>query len=162
MPSPLAARPGRCPLVDFFDRVLLLKRAPVFAEVETDDLRHVARALEEQNFAAGEQVFRINERGDHMYIVVSGRIGISISPDPRQKELIAVLEEGECFGEMNLLDELPRSATAHALADSSLLTLEKARLRSLLMSYPAISVGMLRALSLRLREAHRRSREQGR
>ncbi len=149
-------------MVDFFERVLLLKRAPFFAEVETDDLRHVARALEEQAFAAGEQVFRIDERGDHMYIVVSGRVGISTARDARAKDFIAELGEGECFGEMNLVDELPRSATAVALEATHLLTLEKARLRNLLMSYPAIAVGMLRALSLRLREAHRRARGQGR
>jgi CRP-like cAMP-binding protein len=149
-------------LVDFFDRVLLLKRAPFFAEVETDDLRHVARALEEQVFESGEPVFRIDERGDHMYIVVSGRVGISTARDVRAKDFIAELGEGECFGEMNLVDELPRSATALALEATHLLTLEKARLRSLLMSYPAIAVGMLRALSLRLREAHRRARGQGR
>jgi CRP-like cAMP-binding protein len=149
-------------MIDFFARVLFLKKAPFFAEVDTDDLRYVAQALEEQTYRAGERVFDINERGDHMYLVASGRVGISIAADPSVKEFIAVLGEGECFGEMNLLDELPRSATAHVLDDAHLLVLEKARLRSLLMSYPAIGVGMLRAFSLRLREAHRRARERAR
>jgi len=149
-------------MIDFFERVLFLKRAPVFAEVDTDDLRYVAQAVEEQTFVAGERIFDINERGDHMYIVASGKVGISIAPDPSVQDFIAVLGEGECFGEMNLLDELPRSATAHVLEDARLLVLEKARLRSLLMSYPAIGVGMLRAFSLRLRDAHSRARERSR
>ena len=146
-------------MIDFFERVLFLKRAPVFAEVDTDDLRYVAQAVEEQTFVAGERIFDINERGDHMYIVASGKVGISIAPDPSVQDFIAVLGEGECFGEMNLLDELPRSATALALDDTHVLTLQKARLRGLLMSYPGIAIGMLRAFSLRLRHAHERARE---
>lgn len=149
-------------MIDFFDRVLLLKRAPFFADVATDDLRHLARALEEETFAAGERIFAIDERGDEMYVIASGRVGISINRDARAQDFIAVLGEGECFGEMNLLDELPRSATAQALEDTHLLTLEKARLRGLLMSYPAIAIGMLRAFSLRLRQAHDRARRRSR
>lgn len=146
-------------MTEFFDRVLALKRAPFFAEVDTDDLRHVARALEEQTYTAGERVFDIGQRGDHMYVIVGGRVGISIAPDPAARDFIAVLGPGESFGEMNLLDELPRSATAHVIEDARLLALEKVSLRALLMSYPAIGLGMLRAFSLRLRAAHRRSRE---
>jgi CRP-like cAMP-binding protein len=57
---------------------------------------------------------------------------------------------------MNLLDDLPRSASAHALEDTTVLALEKTRLRGLLQSYPEISIGMLRSLSLRVREVNNR------
>jgi CRP/FNR family cyclic AMP-dependent transcriptional regulator len=57
---------------------------------------------------------------------------------------------------MNLLDDLPRSASAHALEDTTILSLEKTRLRGLLQSYPEISIGMLRSLSLRVREVNNR------
>jgi CRP-like cAMP-binding protein len=145
-------------MADLFERVLLLKNAPFFAEVETDDLRFVAQALEEESYSAGERVFDINDRGDHMYVIVSGRVGISINPDPRTREFIVELGQGDCFGEMNLLDELPRSATAHVLEDSRLLALDKAALRRLIMSYPSLAIGMLRGFSMRLREAHERAR----
>ena len=62
----------------------------------------------------------------------------------------------ECFGEMNLIDELPRSATAHVLEDSTLLSLEKSRLRGLVINYPELSLGMLKGLSLRLRQANQK------
>jgi CRP-like cAMP-binding protein len=67
---------------------------------------------------------------------------------------VAELGAGECFGEMNLLDELPRSATVHVLEDSIMLSLEKARLRGLILNYPELSIGMLKGLSLRLRKAN--------
>jgi CRP-like cAMP-binding protein len=55
---------------------------------------------------------------------------------------------------MNLLDDLPRSASAHVIEDSILLVLEKSRLRGLIINYPELSLGMLKSLSLRLRQAN--------
>jgi CRP-like cAMP-binding protein len=142
---------------DLFERVLLLKQSPVFSEVSTEDLRIVAQMLEEENYFAGDRIFDVNEHGDHMYILQSGRVGISLNPDPKIKEFVVELGLGECFGEMNLLDELPRSASAHVLVDSIVLSLEKSRLRGLIINYPELSIGMLKGLSLRLRAANLKS-----
>ena len=139
---------------DLFERILLLKQSTMFSEVPTEDLRVVAKMLDEENYFAGDRVFDINEFGDHMYILQSGRIGISLSPDLASREFVAELNPGECFGEMNLLDELPRSATAHVLEDSLILSLEKSRLRGLIINYPELSIGLLKGLSLRLRKAN--------
>jgi CRP-like cAMP-binding protein len=140
---------------DLFNRVLLLKQSPIFSMVATDDLRMVAGSLEQEDFYSGDRIFEINDQGDHLYLLVSGSVGISIDPDPNSTSFIATLGPGDCFGEMNLLDGLPRSATAHVIEDSVVLTLDKSRLRGLILSYPEISIGMLRSLSLRLREANR-------
>jgi CRP/FNR family cyclic AMP-dependent transcriptional regulator len=143
-------------MADLFDRILLLKESNIFSKVSTDDLRYVAQALEEDVFFAGERVFDMNDQGDHLYIVTAGKIGISIDPDPAKKEYVAFISPGEAFGEMNLVDDLPRSATAHVIEDTRVLALEKSRLRGLLLSYPEISIGMMRALSLKVREGHAR------
>jgi CRP/FNR family cyclic AMP-dependent transcriptional regulator len=146
---------------DLFDRLLMLKQSPVFSLVPTDDLRQVAQALEERKFFSGDRIFEINAQGDNLYILVSGRVGISIDPDPASRNFIATLGPGDCFGEMNLLDDKPRSATAHAIEDAVVLSLGKSRLRGLILSYPEISIGMLRSLSLRLREANLRAAPTG-
>lgn len=143
-------------MADLFERILLLKQSSIFSKVSTDDLRYVAQALEEDVFFPGERVFDISDQGDHLYIVVEGKIGISIDPNPVKKEYVAFIGPGEAFGEMNLVDDLPRSATAHVIEDTRVLVLEKSRLRGLLLSYPEISVGMMRALSLKIREGHAR------
>lgn len=142
---------------DLFDRLILLKQSPIFSLVMTDDLRVVAQALEERLFFSGDHVFEIGDQGDHLYIVASGEVGISLDPNPDSHNYIARLGPGDCFGEMNLLDGLPRSATAMVLEDSVLLSLEKTRLLGLIQSYPDMSIGMLRSLSLRIRDAHRRN-----
>jgi len=104
---------------DLFERILLLKQSPMFSEVSTEDLRVVAQMLEEESYFTGDRIFDIDENGDNMYILQSGSIGISLNSDPTIKEFVVELGPGECFGEMNLLDELPRSATAHVLEDST-------------------------------------------
>lgn len=139
---------------DFFERILLLKQSPVFSEVLTEDLRIVAKMLEEETYFEGDRIFDVNEFGDHMYILHSGRVGISINHDPADKEFVVELGPGDCFGEMGLLDELPRSATAHVVEDSLVLSLEKSRLRGLIINYPELSLGMLKGLSLNLRKAN--------
>lgn len=144
-------------MADLFDRVLMLKKSPIFSHVDTDSLRLVAQELVEEMYFAGDRVFDIGEEGDHVYIVESGKVGISIRPDPATKEFIATLGTGECFGEMNMFDDLPRSATVHVIEDAKLLSLEKSKLRGLLMKYPGISLGLLRGLSLRLRATNVRA-----
>ena len=141
---------------DLFERLMLLKKSPVFSMVATGDLRVVAQALQQQEYFTGDRVFEINQQGDYLYLLVSGRIGISIEQDPTSARFIATLGPGDSFGEMNLLDDLPRSATAQVLEDSTVLALEKSRLKGLIQSYPDISIGMLRSLSLRIREANTR------
>ncbi len=133
----------------------MLKRAPVFASVQTEDLVIVAQELIEETCFAGERVFDINEPSDRVYVIESGRIGISIDSDPTVEKFIAVLGPNECFGEMSMFDDGARSATAHVLENTTLLALDKAKLRALILCYPELALGMLRGLSRRLREATR-------
>lgn len=141
---------------NFFERILILKKTPLFSEVATEDLRVVVRELSETACFAGERVFDVNDPSDRMYILESGKIGISIHPDPLVKDFISILEPGECFGEMGLFDEQPRSATAHVIEDAMLLYLDKAKLRGLIISYPQLAFGLMRGISLRLRGVNHR------
>lgn len=136
---------------DLFQRILLLKNSSAFSQVQTEDLKAVAQSLIEENYFSGERVFEIDEYGDNMYILESGRVGISLD---RGASYITELSKGDCFGEMNLLDELPRSAGAYVLEDSVILSLDKSKLDGLIISYPELSLGILKGLSLRLRQAN--------
>jgi CRP-like cAMP-binding protein len=139
-------------MIDLFERILLLKNSNIFAQVNTEDLRVVAVALNVENYVSGDRIFDINGYGDHMYVLYSGKVGISTNPDPKVHDFVAELGPGDCFGEMNLLDEFPRSATAHVIEDAKIFSLEKAQLRSLITNYPELSLGIMKSLSLRLRD----------
>lgn len=144
---------------DLFERILLLKGSTIFSRVETEDLMVVAQVLTEEYYGIGECVFAKGERGDHMYVVASGEVGISLDPEGCETRYVARLGAGECFGEMNLLDDQDRSATAKVLKEATLLALEKGRLHGLMRRYPELGIGMLKGLSLRLRETNQREQE---
>ena len=139
---------------ELLEKLLLLKRTAIFSEVATDDLRVVAQELVEERAFEGERLFDLGDASDRMYIIVTGKVGISIAADPTAKVFVSTLGPGDCFGEMGLFDDLPRSATAHVLADSQLLALDKFKLRGLIVSYPELLLGLLRGLSHRLRGAN--------
>lgn len=138
----------------FLERLLLLKCSPLFGEVPTDDLRVVVEQLREEVCFAGERIFDIHDPCDEMYIVMSGKIGISLNEDPTITQFVGEIGSGECFGEMGLLDDMTRSATAHVVEDGILLCLARDKLRGLIISYPELAFGLLRSLSLRLRKAN--------
>lgn len=132
--------------------VMLLRRVPFFQLLRTDQLRYVVPLLEPVGWVAGSRVFDMGEVGSEMYIIVRGRVGVSIHADPAMREFVIELKEGECFGEMGILDDQPRSATVHVLEDTEALALGKEKLHGLLLAYPELGLGMLRAMGRRLRE----------
>ena len=134
-----------------FERVLLLTKVPLFAYLRTDQLSRLAPLLEPVAWPKGVRVFDMGEVGLELYIITAGRIGISVDPDPSRPVFISELKAGDSLGEMALIDNVPRSATAHVLEDTEALALDNERFQGLLQSYPELSIGMLRALSQRLR-----------
>jgi len=143
-------------MADLYSRILMLSKTPVFAGVNTEDLRVMARELGEEACFANERVFDIGDPSDRMYFIERGKIGISIHKDPKVMEIYSELGPGDCFGEMGVIDGQPRSATAHVIEDSMLLVLDKAKLRALVIRYPELALGIMRGLSLRLRETTNR------
>lgn len=112
-------------------------------------------------FEAGSVIFREGDLGSEMYIIQRGHVRISLKVGGREREL-AVLEKGDFFGEIALLDESPaRSATATAIDDVEVLELTSGDLDQILRRKPDIAVRMMTKLSERLREANRRFEEFG-
>ncbi len=100
----------------------------------------------------GELVFREGDLGTEMYIVQDGRIEILKRLQDGEDRAVAVLEKGDFFGEMSILEELPRTAGARALVDSKLLQINGSTFDQMLRTNPEIAVRMMRKLSRRLRE----------
>jgi CRP-like cAMP-binding protein len=112
-------------------------------------------------FEGGSVIFREGDIGSEMYIIQSGHVRISLTMGGQEREL-AVLEKGDFFGEIALLDESPaRSASATAIDDVEVLELTSRDLDQILRRKPDIAVRMMTKLSERLREANRRFEEFG-
>lgn len=100
---------------------------------------------------AGDYVFREGELGTEMYIINEGKVEI-LNQVGDEEQLLAVLEKGDFFGEMSVLEDLPRAASARAATDIRLLHINGSTFDQLLQGNPEIAVRMMRKLSRRLRE----------
>jgi CRP-like cAMP-binding protein len=102
-------------------------------------------------FTAGDYVFREGDLGTEMYIIHEGKVKI-LNRMGEEDRVLAVLEKGDFFGEMSVLEDLPRAASARAQTDSQLLQINGSTFDQMLRSNPEIAVRMMRKLSRRLRE----------
>ncbi len=102
-------------------------------------------------FEEGELVFREGDLGTEMFIIHEGRVAILKAVHDEDRPL-ATLEKGDFFGEMSLLEDLPRTASARALSRVKLLQINGSTFDQMLRSNPEIAVRMMRKLSRRLRE----------
>ena len=135
------------------NRVLFLKNVPLFKFLSLDDLLIVDQALVQKEYLAGELIFREGQPGSDLCIITAGRVAIRKRVQQHER-VLAELGPGECFGEMALFDDAPRSATAVAVSEVTLLTLERSRFLSLTAQRPEIALEICKVLSLRLREAN--------
>ncbi len=133
------------------DEILpLLKRVGLFEGLPPEDLRRIAEVGEERHASAGETLFREGDEGDAFYAVISGSVEIFRARSDGGEERLAIRRGGDAFGEMALLDDAARSATARAKEDARLFVLERGPFRSLLdPASPAFR--MLASLSRALR-----------
>lgn len=102
-------------------------------------------------YSDGEIIFKEGEQGNCIYVIQSGKVRI-IKKDSSGERTIAVLENGELFGEMALFDKLPRSATARALGDARILSMDKKRLFAGISRDPTLAFKTLEAVSGRIRK----------
>jgi CRP-like cAMP-binding protein len=129
----------------------LLKQIPLFEALQPADRNQLASLLRLRLIVKGNTLFRKGDEGTALYIILQGSIKISISGKAGEEVALAILGRGDFFGEMALLDGMPRSADAVALEDSHLYVLNRKDFLSFLIQNEAAVQAILFALSLRLR-----------
>ena len=118
----------------------ILKGIPVFEGLSRRELAAVDRILHRRRFAAAEVIFHQGDAGVGMYIIQSGTVSVRIEPEGQQ---LAELRDGEFFGEIALLTEYPRSASAVAVTACQLLFLAQTDLFGLLRRNPQCGTRVL-------------------
>jgi CRP/FNR family cyclic AMP-dependent transcriptional regulator len=131
--------------------IYVLKKIPLFASLAEADLENLASLIRRKTIRKGELLFRQGDEGTALYLILQGRIKISVS---RRTDTVtlAILGQGEFLGEMALLDDLPRSADAMALEDSQLYALNRKDFLFFLKNKEHAVHAILASLSLRLRK----------
>ncbi len=106
-----------------------------------------------KRFPTGTVLFREGDKGEEMFILQSGKVKISKKIRGVEKTL-ATLEKGEFFGEMAILNDKPRSATAETIEDCDLLVIDRKTFETLLRSNVEIAIRFIKRLADRLRETN--------
>ena len=130
------------------DVLRTLKQVPLFSNMTDSELREFEKLIHRRHFKIGETIFWEGEPGVGMYIIQNGEVSISKYFPQEERKTIAVLQNGEFFGELALLDESPRSATALAKQATKILGLFRPDLFSLLERKPRLGNKFLFQLAL--------------
>jgi CRP/FNR family transcriptional regulator/CRP/FNR family cyclic AMP-dependent transcriptional regulator len=133
----------------------LLRTVPIFAELSEVDIQALARLTTRRRYPKDTVVFFENEQGDTLFMILEGRVRVTILGDDGREVILSVLGPGDFFGEISLLDNEPRSATAIAAEESELLLLlHRADFQGAMSENPSIGAALIRVLTTRLRRAN--------
>jgi len=110
--------------------------------------------VKRHNFEGGDVIFREGEQSNAAYLITSGQVEIVRVRDDGKFETIAVLNQGEYFGEMGAIDDKPRSATAIAKGPAACMSVGQEEFRDMLLNRPQESIDLLKVLFKRLRKAN--------
>jgi signal transduction histidine kinase/CRP-like cAMP-binding protein len=144
-----------------------LRPNKLFTSISDSDICSLIPSVTEYSFEKGDYIFREGDSNDLLYLVAEGKVGIEADRDEGEELILVVIEKDDYFGELELLDGLPRSAHAVALVDCRILGIDNRVFHTFLFSNPTVGFNLLQQLSLRLRitnkfvlsEHHRRIRE---
>jgi CRP/FNR family cyclic AMP-dependent transcriptional regulator len=120
---------------------------PLFDTLKGNQLNIVAGHMNYYEIDKGEVLFKEGDKGDYICFVLDGVIDVLKKSVTGDSVVIAVLPKGRSFGEMSILDNFPRSATAKARTKSSFLTLTRMSFDKILKDYPQIGITILKGIS---------------
>ena len=140
-------------------RIELLQRMPIFGGIRTEILQFLLALCPIVSVPTNEFFFREHDQGDSMFVLEMGKAAV-LKSWRGQDYLLQTLKEGDCFGEMAVMDLLPRSASIRAVEDCTAIRLSAANLYQVYEQDPKqfalIQMNMGREVSRRLRESDNR------
>ena len=123
--------------------IQLLKELPVFEGLSQRELVAIERIIHQRRYNAGESIFGEDMLGAGMYIVKEGEVAITKRINKNKEIELAVIEERNFFGEMALIDEMPRSASAKAKRDTVLFAFCKPDLENIMERNPKVAATII-------------------
>lgn len=132
----------------------LFRQVPLFAGLEDEDLESLISVATRRKYPKEGVIFFENDLGDALFMILSGRVKVTILSDDGREIILAMLSDGDFFGEMSLLDNEPRSATAIAMQETEMVVLHQRDFLSIVEKRPRVAINLLSVLSSRLRKAN--------
>lgn len=130
----------------------LLASVPLFTSLKISLLEDLISKTRIRNYRRSEVIFHKDDPGSTLYIIKSGQVKIETRSPEGEEVILAILKNGDFFGELSLLDGKPRSASAISMESTTALTLNKTDLMESIFNYPELAGNILASLSERLRQ----------
>ena len=134
----------------------MLAQVPLFKDLSPREVQVLASSCREREYPAGAVLLRQGETGVGLFVIVEGKVRVTQHREGGEEHELSILGKGDVLGEMSLLDDLPRSATATALEPTRALVMPVWDFRAVLRESPEIGITLLSVLSRRLRQAEQR------
>jgi CRP/FNR family transcriptional regulator/CRP/FNR family cyclic AMP-dependent transcriptional regulator len=131
--------------------VQALQVVPFFANLPDEHATELAKSLVPRRFAPGQVIFHLGDPGGLLYLISKGKVKISHTTTEGQEVVLAILGPGDFFGELALLDDAPRSATAVALEATETWTLHREEFMHYLTDNPDFALHVLKTLARHIR-----------
>lgn len=131
----------------------VLKSVPLFYDLEEKDLQRIAELMTVKTYGKDEMIIFEDDLGRNMFVIKDGRVKISGISNEGEEAIFSIFHEGDFFGELSIIDGLPRSATATAIDEVELWVLNRGDFLALLESYPQVAITLLKELAERLRRS---------
>ena len=134
----------------------ILRQVSCFQNLAMEQLESIARSGELRALARDAFLFRTGDQADAMYILLSGRLTVSLDDAKGRRLQLAVIDPGTYLGEMGLSQSAARSADVSAQVDSVLLQIHRSQFDQLMRDQPAFALSLLADLSKKLQDANNR------
>lgn len=131
----------------------LLKNIPLFNGLDDIDLKRIAELMVTKRYKKNNLIIFEDDLGSNLFFIKNGRVKISGISDEGGEAIFSILAEGEFFGELSLIDGLPRSATVTSIEDVELWVLHRGDFLEMLERYPQVSITLLKELARRIRRS---------
>lgn len=132
-------------------RTKFLQAIPLFDDLTASQIERIAQDLMERHFGQGDIIFREGDPGEVLYVVQSGRVRIFVSGSNTETSVILFGRPGDIFGELAIVDGLPRSASATAVEETIVYTLARDAFRAHMRHAPQLALNFMKLLSVRVR-----------
>lgn len=125
----------------------LLQRAYLFSSLGDGDIRHVLSYLKNRCYPAGHLLFREGEPGDELFIIRKGKVRISIRLPDGSQRVLRDFSRGDFFGEMSIVEDENRSATAEIMEPSELYVMKKSDFFGMMHDFPSVAIKIMYRMS---------------
>lgn len=136
------------------EKIEIIRNSSFFKDLSEEYILQIAEVAKEINYKKGEIIFEENTNADAFYIINKGEVEILKKGNTDRDEILAIKKNQDVFGEMAVIDDLPRSATIKAKTNVELLRLSKDIFNELMKSFPHISIEIARNICSTVRSTN--------